>query len=218
MSPRTLSVAVLALAAAFAGACAAPAPQPAPWDATLLDIAREYPHWHRVSDSANFAPTDCRIPAPAGVLRSRSGDEDTHGRKLYFLFAKVPHDYRFLADPSPVGQAIVKQSWAAVEVPAASVPKLERTGPMDRAVPAEYRAETRADGEHWFRTGEQRELFVMLKLDPSTPGTDRGWVYATLAADGSRVLGSGRLESCMKCHTEDTSDRLFGMYRERGRR
>lgn len=212
MSPRTLALSILA--AALAAACATnPTPQPAPWDAALLDIARDYPHWPRVSDSANFAPTDCRVPAPSGVLRSRSGDEDTHGRKLYFLFAKQPNDYRFLADPSPVGQAIVKQSWSAVEVPATSVPQLPRTGPMDRAVPAEYRAERRDDGDHWFRTGEQRELFVMLKLDPATPGTDEGWVYATVAADGSRVLASGRLPSCMKCHAEDTTDRLFGMYR-----
>lgn len=51
----------------------------------------------------------------------------------------------------------------------------------------------------------------MMKLDPKTPGTDDGWVYATLAADGRTVTAAGRIESCMKCHRETKTDRLFGM-------
>jgi hypothetical protein len=51
----------------------------------------------------------------------------------------------------------------------------------------------------------------MFRLDPATPGTDLGWVYGTLDADGARVTSSGRVQSCMGCHTQAPSERLFGI-------
>ena len=50
----------------------------------------------------------------------------------------------------------------------------------------------------------------MVKLDPATPGTDEGWVYGTVSPDGKAVGAAGRVASCMKCHAEAKSDRLFG--------
>lgn len=55
-------------------------------------------------------------------------------------------------------------------------------------------------------------LFIMTKVDPTTPGTDKGWVYGTVTADGKTVTSSGRVQSCMGCHTgSSTHDRMFGL-------
>jgi hypothetical protein len=51
----------------------------------------------------------------------------------------------------------------------------------------------------------------MFKLDPKTPGTDEGWVYGTVTADGKTVTSAGRVASRMKCHQEAPHDRLFGL-------
>ncbi|MBK8100153.1 MAG: hypothetical protein IPK26_23880 [Planctomycetes bacterium] len=190
-----------------------------PFERQLLAAAKTYREWSRVSDQANWAPTMCRIPPAAGVRRSDSSDADTHGRKLYFLFAKDAASYRGLWDferqtkdeqaaavRALQGQVLVKQSWHPVEVDRASVPELRPQAPGGREHPEEFAV----DGDRAFRTGQQADLFVMLKLDPQTPGTDQGWVYGTLTPDGSRVTASGRLQSCMECHVDAPRDRLFG--------
>jgi hypothetical protein len=192
-----------------------------PFEAQLLAAAREYRHWTRVSDRANFAPTMCFVPPPAGVQRSRSADDGTHGRKLYFLFAKDPDTYRdldFFEDRSAdeqadltrrlIGQVIVKQSWKPVEVPLDQVPTSQPAAASARTTPEDFLIE---NGRGW-RTGEPSDLFVMLKLDPATAGTDRGWVYGTLTSDGSRVTSSGRVSQCMDCHVDAPRDRLFGLF------
>jgi hypothetical protein len=226
-------VLVLGLAACHTGdASAAPAPandapsvqQPAaapllPFERELLAAARDYRSWKRVSDKANWAPTLCRIAPLAGAQHSRSDDGDTHGRKLYFLFARDADTYvnlPWLEDTAEVlamtsrqlvGEVVVKQSFVPVEVPRDSVPKLAANGPGDRVIPEDYAV----DGEHAFRTGAAAGLYVMLKLDPGTPGTDQGWVYGTLTADGSKVTAAGRIASCMECHESAPHERLFGM-------
>jgi len=62
-----------------------------------------------------------------------------------------------------------------------------------------------------FKTKKQADLFIMMKLDPNTPGTDAGWVYATMTPDGKKVTEAGRIESCMACHRDAGKDRLFGL-------
>ena len=52
-------------------------------------------------------------------------------------------------------------------------------------------------------------------LDPKTPGTDDGWVYGTVSADGKTVTSAGRVDSCMRCH-ETRKDRVFGIYPQEG--
>jgi hypothetical protein len=191
-----------------------------PFEKELLAIAGNYRQWDRVSDYANWAPTLCRIPPRVGAQHSRSEDDATHGRKLYFLFAKDAAAYKqmpFLdleeADARDAmarkltGQVVVKESWLPVEVPLDSVPKIKPKTVDGHVIPADYAI----DGEHAFRTGAAAGLFVMLKLDPGTPGTDQGWVYGTLTADGRTVTASGRLTSCMECHESARHERLFGM-------
>jgi hypothetical protein len=50
----------------------------------------------------------------------------------------------------------------------------------------------------------------MYKAHPTTPGTDRGWVYAVATANGERITSAGRIASCMKCHEQAEHDRVFG--------
>lgn len=176
---------------------------PADTEQKLLRIAEQYTAWSRVSDRANWAPADCIMRPPAGVLVSESRDDATHGHKLYHLFARDGQSYQWLGGgsdsanrQSPVGQVLVKEAWTPIPVDSSSAT------PFDSA-------EVTSDGR--YRTGERAGLFVMLKLDPRTPGTDQGWVYATLDATGQRVLAAGRVESCMKCHAAAPYDRLFGL-------
>ncbi len=101
--------------------------------------------------------------------------------------------------PAPIGQTLVKESWTAKLVDA---PVEERGNlPSDQAA---------RDGRVYAR-GEARELFVMLKLDPATPDTDAGWIYATVTPDRKTVTAAGRIASCMACHTEAGHDRQFGV-------
>ena len=78
----------------------------------LLAIAKTYEDYGRVDAVSRWASTFCRAPIPSVAQLSESEDQETHGQKLYFLFAKYPSSYLAAAsDPSPVGQVIVKESW-----------------------------------------------------------------------------------------------------------
>jgi hypothetical protein len=100
---------------------------------------------------------------------------------------------------------IVKEAWHPVPH-AGPAPEPERSFGL---------ADTHAqlDGQ-LFARGAQAELFVMLKLDPTTPETDRGWVYATVTPDMKHVTAAGRVESCMSCHVDAAHDRQFGIPRD----
>ena len=188
------------------------------FEAELLRIASAYRGWTRVSNKPARAPSDCRPPPTNGVLESESDDASTHGSKLYFLYAKDPDTYRaagsfeFLDDAGRatlehklVGQALVKESWHQAAVDTAEFPPLNPSNDDPGKAPVVYADQ----GKYLYRTGEQADLFVMFKLDPASPGTDQGWVYGTVTADGRRVTSSGRVASCMRCHDESTSDRLL---------
>jgi hypothetical protein len=57
--------------------------------------------------------------------------------------------------------------------------------------------------------GEPKDLFVIAKVGGA--GTDEGWIYGTVAVDGT-VTSAGRVASCMGCHDEGaTHERLFGL-------
>ena len=193
---------------------------PAPWQEELLSAARNYRAWTRVSD-ANWAPWFCAAPPPSGALLSESSDPSTHGRKLYYLYTQDSQFYSWVlpggsrpaigqnpAESAPVGFTIVKEAWSPLEVELADVPRLDPDAHQRRTTPPEYLV----DGGKAYRIDEPQGLFVMLKKDPATPGTDDGWVYGTLSADGRTVTSSGRVESCMRCHREASRDRLFGMH------
>jgi hypothetical protein len=144
----------------------------------------------------------CRAPMPAQARFSKSSDETTHGQKLYSLFAKDRNAYLGApAKPAPVGQILVKQSWLPEEVKDKSSPR--GTDKLD------FNPYVQRDGK-LYKATKLAGLYIMMKLDPKTPGTDDGWLYGTVAADGETVTSAGCVESCMKCH-ETKKERLFGL-------
>jgi len=155
----------------------------------LLEIAAEYQNYGKVDDMARWAPWLCSLPLPPKARLSASTDGGTHGRKVYYLFAKNRDAY-MKKEPSPTGQVVVKESW---------MPNLDSAG---KAI---------AGGA---KPTEKRDLFIMYKLDAKTPGTDQGWVYGTTTADGKTVTSVGRVQSCMSCHIQTDNDRLFGLKKD----
>lgn len=224
MIPNSSTLVTLSLVALVSCRAHAPNPrgnalQPAsnsvassPFDERVLEAVRTYERYPRVSDQPAWSPVWCRMPPSAGALVSHADGEDAHGRKLYHLFVKDDASYRGRADdpalvhpnpplsPAPVGQVLVKEAWRPERV--AQAMEFDGTGlQSDLAT---------LDGA-LYRRGEPHGLFVMLKLDPKTPGTDEGWVYATVTPDRTRVTAAGRVESCMRCHVDAPHDRQFGL-------
>ena len=81
-------------------------------DPGLTEISTSYPSYGRVDDVQRRAPTDCRAPEPVPPRLSAGRDPETHGRKLYYLYAKNHEAYRMVRElAQPVGQVLVKESW-----------------------------------------------------------------------------------------------------------
>jgi hypothetical protein len=81
-------------------------------DPRIADVARSYAAYGHVDEGDRFAPYDCEAPPPPTPHISASRDETTHGRKLYFLFAKDRGAYLHAKDvDQPDGQVVVKESW-----------------------------------------------------------------------------------------------------------
>lgn len=176
--------------------------------AELLSISQSYEEWSRLGDVPNWAPELCTAPPATSPLVSQSRDEDTHGRKLYFLYARDVAAYRAANDrDQPTGQAFVKQSFESVPLP---VPEDANQDEFNSEFGKLYwdGLAIERDGKRW-KLGTPRELFVMFKLDPATPETDEGWVYGTVTREGE-VTSAGQVSSCMDCHLEAGRDRMFG--------
>lgn len=168
----------------------------------LRELAASYESFARVDDELHWAPFLCRMPQPSFPRRSASTQIDTHGRKLYYVFAKDRAAYlgRDGKQPGEVGQAVIKEAWEAEEVPADTQIDASKS-------PVLYLRE----GERLYHARQKAGLFVMYRLAKDTPGTDEGWVYGTVAADGKTVTAAGRVASCMGCHQQATHERLFGI-------
>jgi hypothetical protein len=198
---------------------AAPAPEEPAFHAVLKKIAAEYKSYGRVDDEARWGLADCRSPNPGMAHVSASKDAKTHGQKLYSLFVKDWLAYVAVEKPNaaPVGQTLVKQSWIPEELPASKgVPDLGektiRTRASGKSMPHNDNFWPYAvKGGKVYRATKQADLFIMVKLDPKTPGTDDGWVYGTVSPDGKKVTSAGRVQSCMRCHQEAKHDRQFGL-------
>jgi hypothetical protein len=212
---------------------AAPVPRASepPFHAGLRKVAAEYRTYGRIDDEMRWSPFYCRMPTPGVAHVSASKDEKTHGQKLYSLFARDRNDYFGLTPKKSavVGQAIVKQSWVPEEVKTDG-PLPDRLRPesipfkeilIERDTKEKQPALFTGDhfwpyarkGDKLFKASRQADLFIMMKLEPKTPGTDGGWVYGTVTADGKTVTSAGRVESCMKCHEDAKNERLFGVQR-----
>ena len=63
----------------------------------LLEIAAEYRDYERVDQTIRWSPNLCRLPPrlpeSMGAI-SASDSEETHGRKLYYLYARKPWQYK----------------------------------------------------------------------------------------------------------------------------
>jgi len=132
-----------------------------------------------------------------------------HGQKGYFLWSNKPGAYYDMAaddlDAAPVGMTIVKETWTPIKGMEEGVNWYARSESMLYTNSPEV--------EEWGKLAlaEAYGLFIMHKLDPSTPGTDNGWVYATTDFEGSEVIKVGMIESCIECHKTAPHDRLYGV-------
>jgi hypothetical protein len=197
-----------------------------PFHKELLKAAADYKAWGRVDDEMRWAPWLCRAPQPGLVAFSASKDGQTHGQKLYSLFARNRDEYRSLRGDGKigVGQILVKQSWIPEEVTGPKDKpgrwddgKVIRTSPEGCRRPGyegDHFYPYVSAGEKVFKATKQADLFIMMKLDPKTPDTDEGWVYGTVTPDGKKVTSAGKVESCMKCHRDAKNERLFGQWKE----
>jgi hypothetical protein len=172
----------------------------------LLKIASTYKDSLTVNDDRlKIAPQLCAPLAiykdeDIGYKESQSGDDETHGKKLYLLYEK-----RFGNNPlqnyqtyqvQPLGQVLVKESFtmgAPVEVDAANTKTCL------------------IKNNKAYCPDEKRELFIMYKPKQPNYATDSGWVYGIVTADGKKIIGAGLISSCMGCHTKSTHDRMLGM-------
>ncbi len=164
--------------------------QPGPFAQEVLTAAQGYKHLELVSTQERLAPELCRA-VDSVTSQSRAGATSPHGRKLYLMWARDAQTYFDTPDVhAALGQTLVKQSFEA----------------RQELTTAQAPGETIAH----LTTGNQTEFFVMYKADPSDTRTDNGWVYGIVSADLSRTIASGRLATCMACHTKRET-RLFGM-------
>jgi hypothetical protein len=180
----------------------------------LRQAAASYRGWGRVDERPNLAPTLCRMPRPEDYgapsqVRLSKALASLHGQKLYYLWASSKRQYLDLArlGKVPVGFAIVKESFAASDEPPAGEPQQISFSLESPPPPI-----TSLDTPHGRRyTGASTGLYIMTKVaDGDADGTDEGWVYGTIAPDGT-VTSGGRVEHCMGCHEHTDHDRLFGL-------
>lgn len=172
----------------------------------LIAATEEYLFYGMVNSIVLPAPVDCRPPESSDPkpFMSESEHESSHGKKLYFLFAKEIGDYVSpKLEPAPVGQVVVKESWtSSPSNPAAR--NLVNHASGNRVSPR-----TKV-GDEMLEIGQRQNFFIMTKLATDTPKTDQGWVYGVVDADTRKVVASGKVASCMSCHVEAKNDRLFG--------
>ncbi|MFT3683834.1 MAG: hypothetical protein QM783_02720 [Phycisphaerales bacterium] len=237
MRVSQLFVFAVAAVAAVAASCAKPAPKVStsadvpqanamtttaagPFDVDVLRVVAAFQAWPRLTRTPGIAPTLCIMWPPNFTAKahiSQSGDDSTHGQKLYHLYAMDSKSYFEQTDmfggwepgkndPKPMEgfeQVLVKDSF--VPVPAEEVrpgdPKQKETDAEDLAY----------GGQGRYTAGAPKGQFIMIKYaDAAKPGTDQGWVYATVSPDGA-IVQSGMVESCMDCHTRAPHGRLFGI-------
>ena len=94
---RFVAGAILLIALESCGPMRATDPRVSPekrhdFDTQLLEIARGYEAYGRVDDLNRWAPTLCR-PAPSEARFSQSDDVETHGGKIYYVFARDREAY-----------------------------------------------------------------------------------------------------------------------------
>lgn len=180
-------------------------PKPPDFSGELQRAVSDYPAYGRVDDWTRWGTPLCSLPPPTHARISEATPSSPHGRKLHTVFAKDRESY-VRGGPQPAGQVIVKEAWMPVAAP--EVTSLHQAPRAEE----HHAAYAERDGRI-YKAGARAGLFVMLKRAVDDPGTDQGWVYGTVSADGRTVTSAGKLGSCMDCHVEARPDRLFGLPR-----
>ena len=236
---RIPSVAALSLSLLWVTSCLGveeaepPLLSDASLEADVKRIAASYEEWGGPVDfQLRFGPTDCAIP-PVTPRFSESEVGSPHAEKLYLIYASdaasyagvdyssggqggtlMPDEFTvddreawaaFLSERRPLLPELWRE-WEQVLVKEAFVPI-----PLDDAHKGSTRGVQPAQrgGGGWM-PGDRAGLFLMLRTARETPGTDEGWVYATMRADGV-VTASGQIPSCVACHRRAGPDRMFGL-------
>lgn len=172
----------------------------------LLAVVDEYLQYAMVDTTPMLAPELCSAPDQTDLAPkiTQSDDEETHGKKLYFLFVNdIAHYLNQDGSKTPIGQAIVKESWSSIE----SNPDAHNL----RSHASGNRVNPRVkDGDKILEIERRKDLFVMLKLAEETPGTDQGWIYGLVTPDTKEVTAAGKIATCAQCHESAKHDRLFG--------
>ncbi|MGE0788197.1 MAG: hypothetical protein AB7S26_21170 [Sandaracinaceae bacterium] len=193
--------------------------------AWLTEVAERYRAWGRVDDRAHWAPWDCLMPLPAMARVSRDSG-GPHDRKLYFVYASDRDAYVRIATGGtgepPVGLTVVKEAYhpraldgsehldlsnGFVLPPSPYLP-VGALPPERMASDLSYRPAVDEAGR-LHRVGDPGGLFV-LRYVGRRRGTDEGWVYGTVDAEG-HVTSSGVVESCAGCHRVAPHGHLFGL-------
>ena len=109
---------------------------------------------------------------------------------------------------------IVKESWTAEEMTDMKAgttdwTKVVRTENVGEGGTQFYPYATK--GDKVFKASQAGRSVHHDEARPEDRGTDAGWVYGTVSADGKTVTAAGKVESCMKCHQDAKHDRLFGL-------
>ncbi len=196
-------------------------------------IAASYEEWGGPVDfQLRFGPTLCSIP-PVEPRFSESAPGGPHAEKLYLVHASDAKSYagveyssegqggHLMPSNFPQGDddawieelsrrrppiPELSREWEQILVKEAFVPiRLDDApkGSTRGVLPAQR------GGEGWM-PGERAGLFLMLRTARATPGTDEGWVYATIRADGV-VTAHGQIPTCVQCHRRAGPDRMFGL-------
>ncbi len=160
----------------------------------------ESPTKHSSADSDS---SGIILEEPAAKMSQAESDSDSgHGQKLYFLFAKeIGHYVNPDGTASPVGQALVIESWTAVP------------GNPDARNLRNHASGNRVNprvtvNDETLKLGQRRDLFVMLKQKPKTEASDDDWVYGVIDPKSHEIKSAGAVASCIACHKEER-DRLF---------
>lgn len=168
--------------------------------------------WGRVDGKPNLAPVLCRAPLPGDYgapshVRISAADDAPHGRKLYYLWASDKKRYLDASAEMPIGFSIVKESYEAVTSQPTAYHYDPKTARDENVPPIDYMI---TDKGEYLKTGAAKDLYIMTKVG-DVPGADGGWIYGTVAPDGT-VTSAGRVKSCMGCHDSDaTHEKLFGL-------
>jgi hypothetical protein len=193
---------------------AAPGSTPTGSDAAFLAIvAREYKTWRLADDELHWAPGLCRLPMRGGEHISRAA-KATHDGKLFRLWAYDLDAYGVAAgwidraggSGTPTSRGTMLPEFAQVLVKESFV--AEPWHPGDKSEFGAHHA--MRDGKP-FRPGDPIGLFVMLQLATPRDGTDDGWIYGTVAPDGT-VSPASDSGMCRDCHAT-RPNRVFGIPR-----